>query len=407
MIGLILKQMNAMEIISTDQVNLLRNHLRTEYPKVPAAEIERIISEYMIQIVDRHLTYFSVEYRQRLKDILLKNTMSYPIMGICDSDLFKAGLELNAEEPFFRHELARWVSEHPIDNIGSEEVYDLLIKQLHPGQSEDMEIVKTDMETTVQILPIVVNEENNGLIPQPPSYTRFSLFMVKLEMLSKKSMETLATTMSLSVAIGLAIILLLLCPWIFNNRIEAKETEARIAAAHRKKPVENQPEILPAANLARYGNGNSAPIEEEPNALIVGYVKLKTANGLFDIPVKEIFERKLRAQATAYDLSVKSCGKGTDHPEYGITASGTKAVKGRTIAVDPAVIPLGSKVYIIFPEKYRQLNGIYVAEDTGKHVKGYEVDVFLGEDDEGENQIRNAAHRFGVQKVEIFILKKK
>jgi 3D (Asp-Asp-Asp) domain-containing protein len=406
MIRLILKQMNAMEIISTDHMNLLRNHLRAEYPKIPATEIDRIISEYMVQIIDHHLTYFSAEYRQRLKEILLKNTMSHPPMEIRGSDLLKAGLELNSEEPFFRHELARWVSEQPIEDVSGEEVYDLLIKQLHPALDENLEIVKKDMETTVQILPVGENEDIFDLVPENLSYNRYGLFVVKMEKLSRKCMETLATTMNLSVAIGLALILFLLCPWFFNNRIEASEKEARIAATRGKKPVEKQSNILPYLNISN-GIGNTAPVEEEPNALIVGYVKLRTANGLFDIPVKELFERRMRAQATAYDLSVKSCGKGTDHPEYGITASGTRAVKGRTIAVDPAVIPLGTKVYILFPEKYHQLNGIYVAEDTGKYVKGYRVDIFLGEDNEGGNQIRNAAHRFGVQKVEVFVLKKK
>lgn len=53
----------------------------------------------------------------------------------------------------------------------------------------------------------------------------------------------------------------------------------------------------------------------------------------------------------------------------GITASGTTAQAGRTIAVDPSLIPLGSSVVI---------NGhIYVAEDTGGAIKGNRIDVFV------------------------------
>ena len=54
----------------------------------------------------------------------------------------------------------------------------------------------------------------------------------------------------------------------------------------------------------------------------------------------------------------------------GLTKSGTTAVEGRTIAVDPRVIPLGSRVYI---EGY----GVFVAEDTGGAIKSKKIDVFL------------------------------
>ncbi|MBO6266796.1 MAG: hypothetical protein J6M06_01040 [Synergistaceae bacterium] len=61
------------------------------------------------------------------------------------------------------------------------------------------------------------------------------------------------------------------------------------------------------------------------------------------------------------------CGKHPGEVGYGITATGTVATAGRTIAVDPSVIPLGSEVLI---------NGvIYIAEDTG--VKGKTIDLFV------------------------------
>lgn len=51
----------------------------------------------------------------------------------------------------------------------------------------------------------------------------------------------------------------------------------------------------------------------------------------------------------------------------GVTATGTTATAGRTVAVDPSVIPLGSEVLI---------NGVvYIAEDTG--VQGKTIDLFV------------------------------
>ena len=51
------------------------------------------------------------------------------------------------------------------------------------------------------------------------------------------------------------------------------------------------------------------------------------------------------------------------------TASGVMPEIGRTIAVDPTVIPLGSAVEINGKE--------YVAEDTGSAIKGNRIDVFV------------------------------
>lgn len=107
-------------------------------------------------------------------------------------------------------------------------------------------------------------------------------------------------------------------------------------------------------------------------------VDYKTGH-IMDFKIQEIKSDKKEFIATAYDLSYQSTGKYPSHKEYGITFSGNKAVKGRTIAVDPDIIPLGSKVYIEFPKGYSSLNGWYVAEDTGIKVKGRVIDIFLGE----------------------------
>jgi 3D (Asp-Asp-Asp) domain-containing protein len=57
------------------------------------------------------------------------------------------------------------------------------------------------------------------------------------------------------------------------------------------------------------------------------------------------------------------CGTGS-----GKTATGTKVTAGRTIAVDPKVIPYGTKVYI---EGY----GWRTAEDCGGAVKNKQIDI--------------------------------
>lgn len=125
----------------------------------------------------------------------------------------------------------------------------------------------------------------------------------------------------------------------------------------------------------------------------------------FAIPVELAGNpKKMNMRATAYDLSVESCGKSREHPEYGIGFAGRKVRAGRTIAVDPSIIPINSRVYIKFPEPYKWLDGIYIAEDTGRLVKGNKVDIFFGEDKPGEKAVHSYAEKFGVQNVELYIL---
>lgn len=73
---------------------------------------------------------------------------------------------------------------------------------------------------------------------------------------------------------------------------------------------------------------------------------------------------------TAYSAGVASTGKDEDHPGYGITASGTRVMEGRTIAVDPKVIPIGWWVYI-------EGIGFRRAEDKGSAVKGNKIDIYF------------------------------
>ena len=61
------------------------------------------------------------------------------------------------------------------------------------------------------------------------------------------------------------------------------------------------------------------------------------------------------------------CEKCTDGD--GITATGTKATEGRTIAVDPEVIPYGTIVIID--------GHTYVAEDCGGAIKGNKIDIYM------------------------------
>lgn len=85
---------------------------------------------------------------------------------------------------------------------------------------------------------------------------------------------------------------------------------------------------------------------------------------------------------THYCPCEQCCGK-TD----GVTYSGVVAEEGRTVAVDPEVIPLGSIVIMDGEE--------YVAEDVGGAIKGNRIDKYMDSHQE--------ALKAGVIQAEVYI----
>lgn len=90
---------------------------------------------------------------------------------------------------------------------------------------------------------------------------------------------------------------------------------------------------------------------------------------------------------TAYCPCMKCCGK-TD----GITSTGTLATEGRTIAVDPRMIPYGSTVTIYYEDGTVHT---YTAEDCGGAIKENRIDVFFAD--------HQAAREFGVQTAYVYM----
>ena len=106
------------------------------------------------------------------------------------------------------------------------------------------------------------------------------------------------------------------------------------------------------------------------------------------------YSRVLTCTATAYDLSYESCGKRPGDPNYGITASGMKAQYG-VIAVDPSVIPLGTKLYVEGTDG-SWTYGYCVAGDTGGGIRGNRVDLFYNS--------RAEALQFGRRQARVYVL---
>lgn len=96
---------------------------------------------------------------------------------------------------------------------------------------------------------------------------------------------------------------------------------------------------------------------------------------------------------THYCACAKCCGKSEDDPAYGITATGTRATEGRTVAVDPRVIPYGSEIVVRFTDGSEAR---LIAEDCGGAIKGNRLDVYMDS--------HEAALVEGVKLAEVYIV---
>lgn len=93
------------------------------------------------------------------------------------------------------------------------------------------------------------------------------------------------------------------------------------------------------------------------------------------------------AQAASRTLTVRAT-------HYCTACGGSRTATGRSarragLAVDPRVIPLGSRVYV---PHY----GVLIADDTGGAIKGRRIDIRLTS--------RGQCNRFGVKRLKVRVL---
>ncbi|UOR12543.1 3D domain-containing protein [Halobacillus amylolyticus] len=151
--------------------------------------------------------------------------------------------------------------------------------------------------------------------------------------------------------------------------------KAQAASAPAKAPEKVEKEEAPAPAPAPEPEKQEAPAPEPVSAEPEQSSEQSTSNDV----VKEI-----TAEATAYTANCTGCS--------GVTATGIDLNANpnqKVIAVDPDVIPLGSKVYV---EGY----GVAIAGDTGGAIDGNRVDLYMPN--------RQDALNFGRQSVTVQVL---
>lgn len=398
------------QILSAETAVSLRNYIASRNPS-PSPQLRAgIFSDAVNRIVDGRMPKFSQDTAKNLKEQLFRDIAQKPAFSVDCGDVFKAAVGMKTLGYEFFRELNGWLSAVLQKEIVRESLFDFVMQAhrlmaLRPeddmadilesaeratggvrytvpepvlasieaamavqeeaggaqnGFSSDDGNVKNELEKCV-VPGSDTYEGGVGIEPERPSVSD----IIKNSVLSARTRKP--TAPAVITAAALAVMLFA----GFKSAADSSLTNP-----------DNAHNLPPITYTAAFGTGGETP-----------------AGGL-----PEAGPESIRMRATAYDLSKESCGKSPDHPLYGITSSGTRAAVGRTVAVDPAVIPLGSRVSITFPAEYSELDGVYIAEDTGRLIKGDSIDIFFGEDKTGSREVYESAMEFGVRYVDVKVL---
>jgi len=148
----------------------------------------------------------------------------------------------------------------------------------------------------------------------------------------------------------------------------------------REQVVDETIEKPAIQQVVAVGTKKAAPVTlAAKNLSVTAQNSILKLNGK-PIAVKQVLNN---VTLTAYSAGPASTGKKKGDSGYGITSSGTKVQEGRTIAVDPDVIPMGWWVYI-------EGIGFRRAEDTGSAVRGKKIDIYYDSE--------SRADRFGLKR---------
>lgn len=171
------------------------------------------------------------------------------------------------------------------------------------------------------------------------------------------------------------------------------EDSSELYSGEEKVKVEGiNGELTKTYSVSRYADGTEKErilISEERSKEPVNKVILKgTKTKPTATPTEKATENKTSSASVSgnsidghkYSKVIEMTGTAyTDSPSenggYTVTALGTPLRKG-VVAVDPSVIPLGTKVYVVSKD-CSYVYGTAVAEDTGGAIKGNRIDLCI------------------------------
>lgn len=392
----ILVELSLKEVLTNRNASSIKGYISNKYGGLSHQKRAAIFADAVNRIVDRKLPKLPEEQRKHLKEQLFRSVVGKSSFSIDYSDIFTASLEMKTLGNRFFKGLVPWLEEALGRELPNERVFAFVMQSRRkmeefPGWNI-REIVRTVEREFGSLMP-ADGLSADGLsaaalasnpVPEPTMREFFPAeFVCVPESLPAQPSGTLPGP----------------------SRKRSSLLGGRLRSLGRVVLAAGFSGVLLSSLISiTNAKDNVAAVTEVASGPVAGTVSEYEPSMIYLPLQRPVNGTPMKMRATAYDLSVESCGKKPGHPAYGITFTGTRAKAGWTVAVDPQVIPLGSRLYIKFPREYGHMDGVYCAEDTGKLIQGEHIDIFFGEDKAGSREVYRSAMKFGVQNVEVTVL---
>jgi 3D (Asp-Asp-Asp) domain-containing protein len=460
----LLENLQSTYIVSNSDIDALEQYLKNESAALSAEERRKVAENYFQKLLDGHLSYFKRQYRSAIYRQLFQNVGEKQFYTVTAADILKTCLQMNFDFDDFYRAIVKWICSYPFNEASPAAIAGLVAK-LRQMLDQQPEMDWGQLFQMVKQQPALTWEEllraeqlwtkptPEATVAESPNYLGEGLMLGEtlpkdslyfndpewVDVAATREFQKQVFKRTIPVASFGLVILAVAGLWLTIAHTSQKEPQVRLegSIASTEPVVKNisrpgklkfQKEyinnirikrrlIVNRSRVARQtaalkrkvraadlpsDNSENIPLKTtKPSAeqtVVIGYTEAIKGNSTVKIPLVQPFSAKLNLKVNAYisDNSNENMTAAKD-----AAAGEVQTIKRRTVAVNPKVIPPGSRLFIKCPAEYQNLDGVYIAEAAKSDTSGNQINITMLK--ENGNETRDADNRVVFQNREVVV----